>query len=201
MYVYMYVAGGPVAPYGALSPSDSDPAGPAGPYVAGGPVGPDGTLSPFISDPAGPAGPYAAGGPVGPDGTLSPFNSDPAGPDGPYVAGGAVGPFGMLSPSDSGSAILVDPGGGMLLPDEGGPKSCPSVLTDDLVLVAAVPLPAVRDPMVTQSPVEVRVGDCSVVTEVNITVHDGWSDPDVVGTPAVVAMVGMNALQISNDTV
>ena len=28
-----------------------------------------------------------------------------------------------LSPSDSGSAILVDPGGGTLLPGEGGPKS------------------------------------------------------------------------------
>ena len=157
-------------------------------------------MSPFITDPAGPAGPHDAGGPIGPYGTLSPFNSDPAGPVGPYVAGGPVGPFGTLSPSDSGSAILLDPGGGTLLPGEGGPKSCPSVLTDNLVLVAAVTLPAVQDPMVTQSPVEVIVGDRGVVTEENITVHDGWSDPDVVGTPAVVAMVGMNALPISNDT-
>ena len=152
------VAGGPVGSFGMMSPSDSVPAGPAGPYVAGGPVGPDGTLSPFISDPAGPAGPYDAGGPIGPYGTLSTFNSDPAGPDGlyvPYVAGGPVEPFGTLSPSDSGSVILVDPAGGALLPGEGGPKSCPSVLTEDLVLVAAVPLPAVRDPMVTPSPVEV----------------------------------------------
>ena len=78
--------------------------------------------------------------------------------------------------------------------------SCPGVLIDDLVLVAAGPLPAVRDPMVTPSPVEVIVGDCGVVTEENITGLDGWSDPDVVGTPAVVAMVGMNALPISNDT-
>ena len=37
----------PVGPYGTLSPSDANPAGPAGLYVAGGPVGPDGTLSPF----------------------------------------------------------------------------------------------------------------------------------------------------------
>ena len=157
-------------------------------------------MSPFISNPAGPDGPYVAGGPVGPHGTLSPFNSDPAGPDGPYVAGGPVGPFGTLS---SGSAILVDPGGvfpsanpppgDMLLLCEGGPKSCSRVLTDDLVLVAAVPLPAIWDPMVTQSPVEGIVGACDVVTKENIMVHSGWSDPDVVGTPAVVAMVGMNA--------
>ena len=65
------------------------------------------------------------------------------------------------------------PPGDMLLPGEEGPKSCPSVLTDGLVLVAAVPLPAVRDPMVTQSPVEGIVGECDVITEENITVHGG----------------------------
>ena len=57
------------------------------------------------------------------------------------------------------------------------------------MLVAAIPLPAVRDLMVTQLPVEGIDGEG--VTEENITVHGGWSDPDVVGTPAVVAMVGM----------
>ena len=189
-----YVAGGPVGPYGSLSPSDS-----VGPYVAGGPVGPDGTLSPFISDPAGPyvsggpfgpygtlspsdykpagsVGPYVAGGHVGPDGTLPPFISDPAGPDGLYVVGGPVGPYGALSLSDSGSAILVDPGGGgvfpfsdpppggTLLPGEEGPGSCPSAPTDDPVPVAAVPLPAVRDPMVAHSLVEGLVRDCDDVT-------------------------------------
>ena len=100
-----YVAGGPVGPYGTLSPSDSDPAGSDGPYVAGGPVGPDGTLSPFISDPAGPDGLYVAGGPVGPYGTLSPSDSDPAGSNCPYVAGGPVGPDGTLSP------FISDPAG------------------------------------------------------------------------------------------
>ena len=91
------------------------------------------------------------------------------------------------------------PPGDTLRPCEEGPTSCPSVLTDDLVLVVAVPLPAVRDPMVTQSPVEEIVGECDVVTEEKITVHGGWSDPDVVGTPAVVVMVGMDALPIRND--
>ena len=62
------------------------------------------------------------------------------------------------------------------------------------MLVAAVPLPAIRDPMVASSPVEVIVG------EENITGHDGWSDPEVVGTPSVVAMVGRNALPMSKDT-
>ena len=68
------------------------------------------------------------------------------------------------------------------------------------MLVAAVPLPAIRDPMVASSPVEVIVGDCDVITEENITGHDGWLDPEVVGTPSVVAMVGRNALPMSNDT-
>ena len=129
-------------------------------------------MSPFLSDPAGPAGPYVAGGPVGLYGTLSPFHSDPVGPDGQYVPVGPIGPFGTLSPSNSGAAILVDPGGGTLLPGEGGPKYCPGVLTDDLVLVAAVPLPAARDPRVASSPVEVMVGDCDVITEENITGQD-----------------------------
>ena len=93
------VAGGPVGPYGTLSPSDSDPAGSDGPYVAGGPVGPDGTLSPFISDPAGPFG------------TLFSSDSDPADSDGPYVAGGPVGPFGMLCPFISDPAYPDGPDG------------------------------------------------------------------------------------------
>ena len=78
---------GPVGLCGALSPSDSDPAGPDGPYVAGDPVGPIGTLSPSASElailvnpggmfpssdlarmrgPAPPAGSAVLMGPVGP---------------------------------------------------------------------------------------------------------------------------------------
>ena len=203
-----YVAGGPVGPHGMLSPFISDPAGPDGPYIAGGPVGPYGTLSPSDSEPVGSVGPYVAGGPVGPDGMLSPFISDPAGPDGPYVAGDPVAPYGTFVPSGSGSAILVDPGGvfpfsdpppgGTLLPGEEGPGLGPSVPTDDLVSVAAVPLPAGRDPIVARSPVEGLVCDCDDVTEENIAVHGGWSDPDFVGTPVMVAMVGMDALPMRN---
>ena len=221
-----FLAGGPVSLVGTMSPSDSDPAGPTGPYVAGGPVRPDGTLSPFISNhagpagrhvavdpvgpfgmlypsdyhPAGPAGPYVAGGPVGPDGMLSPFTSDHAGPVGRHVAVSPVGPFGTLSPSTPGSAILVDPGGSTLLPGEGGPKFCPGVLTDDLVLGAAVPIPAVRNPRVTSSPGEVLVDNCDVITNGNIAGHDGSSDPEMVGSSSVVVRAGCAALPRSTDT-
>ena len=71
--------------------------------------------------------------------------------------------------------------------------------SDDLVLVEAGPLLAISDPMVTQSHVEGIVGECDVVTEENITVLGGGSDRDIVGTPAMVAMVGMNTLPIRND--
>ena len=193
-----------------LSPSDSEPAGSVGSYVAGGPVGPYGTLSLFDPDPAGPVGPL---GPVGPGGTLS--SPDPAGmlfpavPAGLLLPVGPVGPYGTLSPSDSGSAILVDPGGvfpssdpepgGTLLPGEEGPGLCPIVPTDDLVSVATVPLRAVRDPIVAQSPVKGLVRECDDVREESITVHGGWSDTEVAKTPAVVAMVGMDALPMRND--
>ena len=215
-----HVAVGPVGPFGMLSPSDCHP---ADPYVAGGPIGPDGTLSPFTSDHAGPAGqhvdvgpvgpfgmlspsdchaagPYVAGDPVGPDGTLSPFASDHAGPAGRHVAVNHVGPSGTLSPSTLGSAILVDPGGSTLLLGEEGPTFCPGVLMDDLVLGAAVPLPAVRDTRVASSPGEVLVDNCDVITDGNIAGHDGSSDPEMVGSSSVVVREGCAALPRSTDT-
>ena len=75
--------------------------------------------------------------------------------------------------------------GGTLLPGEEGPGLCPSVPTNDLVLVAAVPLPAVTDPIVAQSPVEALVREFDYVR--------------VAKTPAVVAIVGMDALPMRND--
>ena len=50
---------GPVGPLRMLSPSDCQPAGPAGPYVAGGPVGPDGTFEHSVLDHADPADQHA----------------------------------------------------------------------------------------------------------------------------------------------
>ena len=172
-----HVAIGPVGPFGMLSPPDCYPAGPEGSCVAEGPVGPDGTLSPCISDHAGLAGRHVAVGPGGPSGTVSPFTS--------------------------GSAILVDPDGSTLLPGEGGPKFFPHVLKDDLVLGAAVPLPAVRDARVASSPGagEVLVGNCDVITDGNIAAgHDGWSAPEMVGSSSGVVRAGCAALPRCTDT-
>ena len=41
--------------------------------------------------------------------------------------------------------------------------------------------------------------DCAEVGEESVTVHGGWSDPDVARTPAVIAMVGMDTLPMGND--
>ena len=80
----------------------------------------------------------------------------------------------------------------MLLPGEHGPGLCPIGLTVGLLPVAAVPLPAVMDPMISLTPVEGLERDCAEVGEENITVHGGWTGPDVARTHAVVAMYGGN---------
>ena len=66
--------------------------------------------------------------------------------------------------------------------------------------MVAVPLPAVRDPVITQLPVEGLVGEYSDVVEESIAVHGGWSGPEVAKTPAVVAMVGIDAMPMEQDT-
>ena len=62
---------------------------------------------------------------------------------------------------------LVGPLGpvGMLLPDENVPGLCPIGLTMGLWPVAAVPLPAVRDPMIVPSPAEGLERECAEVGE------------------------------------
>ena len=77
---------------------------------------------------------------------------------------------------------------------------CPIVPTGELLSVVAVPLPAVRDQAITQLPVEGLVGDCGDVVDENITVHGGWSVPEIAKTPAVVAMVGWDVMPMGNDT-
>ena len=66
-----------------------------------------------------------------------------------------------------------------LLPGEDGPGLCPIGLTVGLLPGAAVPLPAVRDPMIALSPVEGLERDCADDGEKSIAVHGGWSGPDV----------------------
>ena len=183
-----YVAGGPVGPDGTLSPFISDPAGPDGPYVAGGPVGPYGTLSPSDYEPAGSVGPYVAGGPVGP---LARMGRCPR-LSLTLLARIAcmlqvallarMGHCPRLTPvlrywwTLVGCVFPDPPPGGTLLLGE-GPGSCQCVPTNDLVSVAAVPLPAARDPMVAWSPVKGLIRECDDVTEESITVHGGCWDP------------------------
>ena len=128
---------------------------------------------------------------------------------------GPAMPLGVSPPSDTELADPVMPTrvqsssivefvvplgpGGMLLPGEDGPGLGPIVPTDGLVPVAAVPLPAMSDPIIAQSSVEGLVRECDDVRAESITVYGGWSGPEVAGTPAVVAMVGMDALPMGND--
>ena len=72
---------------------------------------------------------------------------------------------GMIPTVPSGSATWVDSGGQTALPGEGGPKLGPDVREDDLVLGAAVLLPAENMYQATISQVEVRVSACDVTTD------------------------------------
>ena len=108
---------------------------------------------------------------------------------------GLVMTVGVLPPSDTDSvdpvvptrmlsSSVVECAGplgpvGTLLP--GGDKAglYPIVPTGELLSVVAVPFPAVRDQSITQLPVEGLVGDCGDVIDENITVHGGWSVPEV----------------------
>ena len=50
------------------------------------------------------------------------------------------------------------------------------------------------------SPGEVLVGNCDVITDGNIAGHDGWSDPEMVGSSSVVVRAGCAALPRCTDT-
>ena len=115
----------------------------------------------------------------------------------PRIAGWhvAVGPSGTVSSVPSGSAILVDPGGRTHLPGDGGPKFGPDVREDDLVLGAAVLLPANKIARVTLSPGEVRVSNCDVTIDGNITAGlDSWTAPGMIGSSSGVVGAGCAAL-------
>ena len=204
-------AEGPVGPGGTLS--SPDPAVPAGillPVGSVGPVGPCGMLSPSDSESAilvDPGGVFPSSDLAGMRGPAPPAESAfLMGPVGPAMS------LGVLPLSDSESADpamptrmqyssiveLVGPLGPVetLFPGEHGPGLCPIGLTVGLLPVAAVPLPAVRDPMIALSTVEGLERDCAEVGEESITVYGG---PDVAKTPAVVAMMGMGALPMRSD--
>ena len=204
----------PVGPDGMLSSSDLAgilfPAVPAGIPFPVCPVGPVGTLSPSDSDSV---------GPVGPEGTLSssdhagilfpdipagiPFPVGPVGPVGPF---GSVGPVGMLS------RLTLN-----LLAMWALLGRCPRLIMwkDCLGLFLLVscrqlilrvgPLvwtefPARRDPVITQLPAEVPVGNNRDVVDMDVTVDICQVVPDVINCRAVVAMVGLDTVWMGEET-
>ena len=212
------VSAGPGGTDGPLSASDwagalvsAVPAAILFPVGYVGPVGPCGTLSPSASESAileDPGGVFPSSDLARMRGPVPPAESAVLmGPVGPAMSLGVL----PLSDSETSEPVmptrmqyssiieLVGPLGPVETLREHGPGLCPIGLTIGLLPVAAVPLSAVRDPKIAQSPVEGLYRDCAKVGEESITVHGGWSGPDVARTPAVVAMVGMDALPMGNE--
>ena len=173
----------------------SDPAGilfsavTAGiPFPAGpGPVDPVWTLS--LSDQAGVLSPAIPAGmlfPVGPDqdGTLSP--TDPAGILFPTDSAG------MLFPAiPAGMSFPVDPDiDGTLSPTDPAGVLFPAVLME---------FPVLKDPVVAQLPAYITVFDTGSVVDVAIMEEMRPAVPDVGDSRAVVAMVGVDAVQIGEE--
>ena len=187
---------GHVGPVGMLSPSDSV-----------GPVGPDGTLSSSdlagILFPAVPAGIPFPVGPVGPVGTLSPSDFEPVSPVGPvwtlspsdFESACHVGPVGTLSPFDhvEGLSPIVPVGVLSSVDPARGPPG-------GLVPVVWTEFPDRRDPVITQLPAEVPVGDNRDVMDMDVTVDICPVVPDVINSRAVVAMVGLDMVWMGEET-
>ena len=131
--------------------------------------------------------------PVGPAmtlGVLPPSDSDS---DDPVV------PARILSSSvleRAGPRGPVEP----LLPGKDGTGLFPTVTRGELLSVVAAPFPAGGDPAITQLPTEGMEGECSDVVNKSVTEHGGRSVPEVVITPAVVAMVGLDVMPMRGDT-
>ena len=190
---------GHVGPVGTLSPSDPAgilfPAVPAGIPFTAGPVGPVGTLSP--SDPAGilfPAVPAGIPFPAGPVGTLSP--SDPAGILFPAVSAGILfpaGPVGTLSLSDQAAVLFPAIPTGMMFPADpdidgmSSPTDSAGMLFPDRS--------ALMNPDVALLPPDPTVFDIGSVVDMAVVEEVLPAVPDVFGSRAVVAMVGVDAVQ------
>ena len=69
-----------------------------------------------------------------------------------------------------------------------------------LVPVVWTGFPDGRDPVITQSPAEVLVGDCRDIVDMDVTVDSYQAVPDVAEDCAVVAMVGLDAIRMGEDT-
>ena len=69
-----------------------------------------------------------------------------------------------------------------------------------LVPVVWTGFPDGRDPIITQSPAEVLVRDYGDVADMDVTVDSSQAVPDVIEDRAMVAMVGLDAMRMGEDT-
>ena len=69
-----------------------------------------------------------------------------------------------------------------------------------LVPVVWTGFPDGRDPVITQSPAEVLVGDRKYVANMNVTGDSYQAVPEVMENPAMVAMVGLDVMRMGEDS-
>ena len=116
---------------------------------------------------------------------LSPSDFEYAGP---------VGPVGALPPCDHVTGLSpIVPVGELLSVD---PVHRPP---GGLVPVGRTEFPDGRDPVITQLPAAVLVGDCRYVVDMDVTMGNCPTVPDVVKDRAVVAMVGLDTVWMGDD--
>ena len=104
-----------------------------------------------------------------------------------------MGPVGTLSPFDhvEGLSPIVPVGELSSVDLARGPPG---------VLVVWTEFPDKRDPIITQLPAEVPVGDNRDVVDMDVTVDICQVVPDVINRRAVVAMVGLDTVRMGEET-
>ena len=166
----------PVGIWGTLSSSDSDPAGQDGPHVTGGPVGHLGTLSPSTSK---------SGILVDPGGSWWDISLiRPCWKEGSGSSGGVGSSEGPCWPCDVVGNVTSGCGCAMTVPDRWSVAGGGCSASGHVGSVVAL------------SPVEELKGTGADVVRTSLAVRGVWSGPDVAGTSAVVARVGMEALLV-----
>ena len=83
---------------------------------------------------------------------------------------------------------------GTVLPCDEEKGLFPIVPTGELSSVEAVPFPGERDPVITQLPTDMLVGDCGDIVNRDVTGNSCWGVPEGIGDPAVVAMIGLDVM-------
>ena len=111
---------------------------------------------------------------MGPIKTLEALSLSDSGSVGPNAS--PVGPVGMVLPCDEEKGLF------------------PIVPTGELSSVEAISFPGERDPVITQLPTDMLVGDCGDIVNRGVTGNSCWAVPENIGNPAVVAMIGLDVM-------